>query len=253
MGYLNVEPLVCGLENDPLFRVCRESPARVAEALHAGEIDAGMIPSIEYAYGRYDAVRGLGIASRGAVRSVCLFHRRPLAQVRSIAVDTSSRTSVALLRILMRERGLSGVSMTEASPDVRGMLLGADAALVIGDAALAAAGDTPHLDLGRAWTDLTGLPFVYAFWAGVTDGLDAVHVERLERALEEGLPARELLASRYNGAVALDPAVKVSYLRDAITYRLGAEEYAGLREFYRLAHEMTLIPEAPDLRFYGDR
>jgi chorismate dehydratase len=104
VSYLNAGPLVWGLEKEEGYQLLRDTPARVAGCLHSGGVDLGMIPSIEYAFGRYAIVPGIGIGSRGAVQSVLLFHTRPLEDVRRVALDTSSRTSAALVRILLRER-----------------------------------------------------------------------------------------------------------------------------------------------------
>jgi chorismate dehydratase len=103
VAYLNAEPLVYGLEGDARFRLERDLPSRVAEKLHRGESDLGMIPSVEYAFGDFAIVPGLAIGSRGPVRSVNLYHRRPLSEIRRVALDTSSRTSVALTKILLHE------------------------------------------------------------------------------------------------------------------------------------------------------
>src|SRR5215813_11416766 len=103
VSYLNVAPIVHGLHDDPRFHLLSEVPSQVAERLHAGEIDLGTIPSIEYAFGDYAIVPGIAIASRGPVRSVCLYYDGPLSAVRRVALDTSSRTSVALVKILMAE------------------------------------------------------------------------------------------------------------------------------------------------------
>ncbi len=253
VSYLNVEPLIAGLENDRRFVLSRESPARVADQLQRGDIDLATIPSIEYARNRYAMVRGIGIASRGAVRSVRLYHRRPLSSIRTVALDVSSRTSIALLRIVLEARGVRAYDTTTAPPDVDRMLGGTDAALVIGDAALAYAGDADSLDLGEAWASLTGLPFVYAFWAGRPDALELAHIEALERAVERGLAEIPAIAARYNGSVALGSRLKEAYLRENIGFRLGGEEYAGLAEFFDRAAALGILPEAPALRFYGER
>ena len=104
VSYLNAAPTVHGLAGDPRFEIVRDVPSRIAALLHAGEIDLGLIPSIEYAEGDYAIVPGIAIASRGPVRSVMLLHRGPLEGIRRVAVDTSSRTSAALVRVLLRER-----------------------------------------------------------------------------------------------------------------------------------------------------
>ena len=102
VSYLNAEPLVFGLERDPAFVLVRDLPSRVASMLVSGAIDLGMIPSAAYADGDYAIVPGVAIASRGPVRSVRVYHRGSLAGARTVALDTSSRTSVVLARVLLR-------------------------------------------------------------------------------------------------------------------------------------------------------
>ena len=250
--YLNVEPIVHGLRDDPRFEVVRDVPSRVAEWLHAGEIDLGMIPSVEYARGDYAIVPGIAIASRGPVRSVELLHERPLEHLRRVALDTSSRTSVALLRILLRERLGREPEYMPMPPDPEAMLSAADAALVIGDPALFYDGSAERLDLGEAWWALTGLPFVFAFWAGRAGIVGAEELGRLQRSLRAGLESIGEIASSYNGHGAGHAADNEAYLRQCIVYDLGEEELAGLREFYRRAHGFGLIPRRPELRFHGD-
>jgi chorismate dehydratase len=208
-------------------------------------------------------VPGVGIASRGPVRSVSLFHRQPLSGVRRVALDSSSRTSAALLRILLHDRLGRDPEYVVMSPSLPDMLAAADAALLIGDRALYFEGEESRLDLGQEWTERTGLPFVWAFWAGRRDAAGSSQVARLQTALAAGLLALPAIASTYNGAgipgrtkgePRLDrAAVNEDYLRRNIVFRLGEEESAGLSEFYRRAHELGLIARVPELRFYGGR
>jgi chorismate dehydratase len=249
--YLNVAPIVHGLGRDDRFVMIRDVPSRIAERLHAGEIDVGMIPSIEYAAGEYAIVPGIAIGSRGTVRSVCLFHRIPLQRVRRVAVDASSRTSVALLKIILRERLRREPEYVTAPPSVSAMLDVADAALVIGDPALYFDGDVPRLDLGAAWRALTAVPFVYAFWAGRPGALQPADVARLQESLRTGLGELPVVAAQYNGLGAGRLRENEAYLRSNISYRLGVQELAGLEEFYRRAHVAGLLPRVPELRFYG--
>ena len=249
--YLNVAPIVHGLSGDGRFAVVTDVPSRIAERLHAGEIDLGMIPSVEYAAGDYAIVPGIAIGSRGPVRSVSLFHRVPLDRVRRVAVDVSSRTSVALLKVLLRDRLGRDPEYATAAPVVTEMLADADAALVIGDPALYFDGDVPRLDLGAEWQALTGLPFVYAFWAGRPGILEPEDIVRLQDSLLAGLRALPAIASQYNGHGAGRSAENEAYLRSNIAYGLGAQEVAGLREFYRRAHAAGLIARVPELRFHG--
>lgn len=250
VSYLNAEPLVFGLEKDLGFELLRDVPSRVAARLHAGDIHLGMIPSIEYARGDYAVVPGVAITSRGPVRSVRLLLRRPLEQVERVALDASSRTSQALARILLHDKGRDP-EYVEMAPEPARMLAEADAALLIGDPALFLDLPGEAMDLGEEWTRLTGLPFVYAFWAGRPGVVDADGVRRLQEAQRQGVALLDRIAARYNGLGAGQAARSESYLRNNIVYRLGDDERAGLTEFYRRAFALGLIPRLPELRFHG--
>jgi chorismate dehydratase len=253
VSYLNAEPHVFGLDDDPGFRLERDVPSRIARRLHAGEVDLGLIPSIEYAFGHYAIVPGCAIASRGPVRSVCLFHHGPLERVRRVAVDTSSRTSVALARVLLRERlGPPGPQFVPMAPSLVDMLAVADAALVIGDPALDLEDRAPRIDLGEEWQRLTGLPFVFAFWSGRPGTVNPAGVRRLQQALAAGRGALDEVARAHARGDAVRAGVYESYLRSNIVYELGEEEIAGLREFYRRAHALALLPAVPELRFHAE-
>jgi chorismate dehydratase len=250
VSYLNAAPTVHGLEGDGRFTLVRDVPAKIAALLHAGEVDLGLIPSIEYAEGDYAIVPGVAIASRGPVRSVTLLYRGRLESVRRVAVDTSSRTSAALVRVLLRERLGHDPEYVPMPPDVPIMLNSADAALVIGDPALYYDGEAARLDLGDEWRTRTGKPFVYAFWAGRPGVATADDVGRLQSACAAGLLALSHIASTYNGHPER-AALNESYLRRNISYALGEEEQGGLREFYVRAHARRLIARVPELRFHG--
>jgi chorismate dehydratase len=224
----------------------------MARRLHAGAVDLGMIPSIEYAFGRDAIVPGIAIGSRGSVRSVSLFHSRPLDEVRRVAVDASSRASVALLKVLLHERLGRDPEYVPMAPALVDMLDVADAALIIGDPALDQESPVPGLDVGEEWTRLTGLPFVYAFWAGPPGVVTPAGVARLQAALASGLGAFSEIAARHaDGTPGRAPAYE-AYLRENVVYSLGEEEIAGLREFYRRAHALDLVPAIPELSFHAD-
>jgi chorismate dehydratase len=252
VGYLNAVPTVHGLGKDARFEIVRDVPSRIAARLHAGEIDLGLIPSIEYAEGDYAIVPGIAIASRGPVRSVSLLHRGRLEDVRRVAVDTSSRTSAALVRVLLRERLGRDPEYVGMAPDISAMLDAADAALVIGDPALYYDGPAARMDLGEEWTTRTGRPFVYAFWAGRPGVIGKGDVAALRAATAAGRAAVRDIASTYNGHPDR-AALNEAYLRRHIVYDLGEAELAGLREFYARAHALGLIARVPELRFHGHR
>jgi chorismate dehydratase len=252
VSYLNAAPHVFGLERDPGFKLLSDVPSRIARKLHAGEVDLGIIPSVEYAFGSYAIVRGPAIASRGAVRSVGLFHRGPLERVRRVALDTSSRTSAILTRILLRERLGRDPEYVAMGPHLADMLAVADAALLIGDPALEHDADASHLDLGEEWSRLTGLPFVFAFWAGRAGAVSPAGVARLQEALAAGLLALDQIAASHADGMPGRRALYADYLRTSIVFQLGEQELLGLREFYRRAHAQSLIPAVPELRFHGE-
>jgi chorismate dehydratase len=195
VSYLNTRPLVYGLENPGTSEARNpgtslslrfDVPSVCAALLAAGEIDLGLVPSITYAAGDR-AVPGVSIASEGPVASVALYTRKHVRDVRTLALDTSSRTSVALTRILCARRFEIAPSFVPHAPDLSAMLAACDAALLIGDPALFVdhrALGAEKIDLGQTWTDLTGLPFVWAFWVGRsgTDGIDGQVVSRLQAA-----------------------------------------------------------------------
>jgi chorismate dehydratase len=250
--YLNVAPIIHGLRGDSRFELVPEVPSLLSESLHRGAVDLGMIPTIEYAGHDYAIVPGIAIASRGPVRSVRLFYRGSLESIRRVALDTSSRTSVALVRILLRERLGADPEYVAMGPDVGRMLEAADAALVIGDPALDHEHEAPTLDLGAEWRSLTGLPFVFAFWAGRPGAVSRDQVAALQASLRAGLDAIPAISAAYPRSSPGRARENEEYLRSNIVYDLGEAEQAGLREFYRRSALLGLIPSVPELRFHGD-
>lgn len=276
IDYLNSRPLVtCFPELAPPGSVEVENlpPSELARRLREGVLDVALVPAVEYFLAPpelgYRIVPGLGISSHGAVESIRLYHRVPLGEVRELAVDSSSQTSVLLTRLLFELRpdrrwkagrlggrpSLRTVAPQEATAAI---LAGAssssapDAVLLIGDAALGI--DRPAgwsvLDLGLEWTRWTGLPFVYAFWVfrgepvqGVTECLQGVArrgIAGIDRIVERGpLPPNMTRESARR------------YLTHAIRFRLGEHELDGLREFISKANECELIDvrSGRELRF----
>jgi len=255
VGYLNARPLVYGLDAHAGFDVRYDIPSECARLLHAHETDLGLIPSIEYLRGPrpYLLVPGSAVTSQGPVASVAIYTRREPKDIRTIAMDSSSRTSVALATVLLQRRFGRTVDALSMPPDLTTMLASADAALIIGDTALfldhRAAG-AQKIDLGEAWTAWTGLPFVYAFWAGWPDALGPEHVDALQRARAEGVEHSDDVAAAYYPDDAQREDVARRYLRDNIRYVLGSDELEGLKTFYRYATELGLAAYNGTLRFY---
>jgi len=253
VDYLNARPLVYGLElKSHLFSLRFDVPSKCAALLHEGSIDVGMIPSIEYLRGRdYRIVPGLGIISDGPVASVALFTTRPLDAVRSIAADTSSRTSYALLKILCVERFGIDPDFQLMPPDPEAMLHRCDAALLIGDPALFLDHErlgANKIDLGDEWKALTHLPFVWAFWAGRRDALLPDAVQALISARDRGMMASDEIAATYCGPERAQRGR--AYLRENIQYMLGSREQAGLIKYYELAEQHGVVNAVVPPLFY---
>ena len=266
VGYLNARPLVYGLERHPRFDLRYDIPAECARLLHAGAIDVGLIPSIEYLRGdvQYALVHGAAVTSRGPVASVAIYTRRDPHEIRTIAMDSSSRTSVALATVMLRRRFGVAAEAISMPPDLEAMLAAADAALIIGDVALMldqspipnqSAIPNPQsaiekLDLGQLWTESTGLPFVYAFWAGWPDVLTPADGDALLQARDRGVAHAAEVARTYYPDDPARQAVAERYLRDNIRYTFGDEELEGLRTFYAYAAELGFVCFDGALRFY---
>jgi len=255
VSYLNVRPLVYGLERHPDDVSVRfDVPSVCAALLAAGEIDLGMVPSITHLDRPGDrVVPGVCIGSYGAVASVALFSRVPVAAIRRIALDTSSRTSVALTRILCSRRFGISPAFVSRPPDLRSMLADADAALLIGDPALfldPADYGVSKIDLGAEWTAMTGLPFVWAFWAGRPDAADARTVRLLQDAAEEGMRRSDQIADDYCRE---RPELRVlarHYLKNNLMFRLDLRAVAGLEAYYREAAALSLVPAPGPVTFF---
>ena len=269
VGYLNARPLVFDLEQDPRFDVRFDLPARCADLLHAGQTDLGLIPSIELlrAPGGPDAYRivpDLAIASRGPVASVAIFTTRDMRNVRSISLDTSSRTSVALTRVMCARVFGIEPRFEGHGPDLPAMLQEADAALIIGDQALFLDGGpvvvgqgagtrtvtVEKIDLGQLWLETTGLPFVYAFWAGRPGAVGPDEVRALQATRDASLGRTREISEFYFPGDPVRQDTSDRYLRDNIKYYLGPDERAGLELFYRYAAEAHVVPRAVTPTFF---
>lgn len=255
VGYLNARPLTWALDRAPdQWQVRYDVPAVCAALLESGAVDLGLVPSIDYLQGPdYRLVPGVGIGSRGPVASVALFTRKPIDAVRRIALDTSSHTSVALVKVLCRHRFRIEPEFVAHGPDLDAMTRVSDAALIIGDPALEA--DPARLglqkiDLGAEWTAMTALPFVYAAWTGRPGAITSAEVRLLQAAQEEGARSTDAIAEEYGRG---DPAATTraaAYLRDNVKYGLGADEIAGLQMFLDYAADVEAAPRRRRLEFF---
>lgn len=252
VGFLNARPLVHGLSTHPHFSLRFDVPSVCAELLHGGAIDVGLVPTIELLRGpvAYDVAPGLAIGCLGAVNSVAIFTRVPIAHVRRLAIDVSSRSSVGLARLLCRTHFGIDPLLVDAPPDLERMLAEADAALLIGDPALYApwqALGLEKVDLGAAWYALTGLPFVFAVWAARPGVLTPPVVQALQAARRAGGSAIPTLTLQAAGGDSARAGLLARYLRENIRYDLDEAALRGLRRYLALAVADGIAPDRPDV------
>ena len=257
VSYFNTRPLVHALENGKIehpFELQFDVPSVCADKLHRHETDIALIPSIEIARAAepYAIAPGASISSTGAVRSVLLVHKTDPADIRTIALDTGSRTSVALSRIILHQVYACNPETFPASPNLDQMLANADAALIIGDAALELDLERyRYIDLGEAWTKLTGLPFVYACWTGREGALSASSAELLVRARTLGVASIGEIADAHASSAPHSSEFYHTYLSQNIRFDLGEQECKGLERFYQYALELNAIENIPKMKFFG--
>jgi cyclic dehypoxanthinyl futalosine synthase len=258
VSFLNARPITYGLERDDAVDLRFDIPARCAEALARGEVDLALLPFASYATSAEPlrVVPGVAVAGRGPVRTVLLAGEVPWERMTEIALDSASRSSALLLRLLTAERGLSPRFDQSDHEGILEAAGGSRGALVIGDRGFQVAERYPHVyDLGAEWAALTGLPFVYAVWAGRPDAASPEDVARLQASLRAGLEHRAEIARAWvaeRGGEAPSAAVCESYLTHNIRYQLGAEELSGAAAFISRAQAAGEIAPGTRVRFFDD-
>lgn len=255
VNFLNSKPLAWGFlkgHHADLFAPSYHPPALVARLLAQGNIDIGLIPSIEVQrIPGLTVLPDLCVASRHEVRSVILVSRCPPEEIRKVALDQNSRTSAALLRILLRERYGLDPEYVQERPDPERMLAENDAALLIGDPALKVDRERFRvIDLAGEWNALTGLPFTFAVWA-VRPGVDLPELPfYFKSSLRYGLSSLDNLVRESAAELELERSDVHAYLTENLHFFLRQDEIAGLEEFYRRAHTHGLILEPKPLVFW---
>ena len=248
VSYLNTKPLVYGLaELAPQHELVFDLPSRLADQLATGSLDVALIPSIEFFQNPdYTIVSDACIGCRGRVLSVKLLSRVPMRQVRTLALDEGSRTSVALARILLKERFNIEPEQQPLPIDARYEQSPADAVLVIGDRAIhpARGNWVAQWDLGDEWNRWSELPFVFAMWVanvGQASRLPEV-AAALSAARDAGVANLQRIARDEAPQVGLTYDQTLTYLRDNLHFYLGPGERAGLVLFYEQACKLGLAP-----------
>ena len=257
VSFLNTKPLIYGIENNLVahnFELIKAIPSLLAVDLIAGKLDVGLIPSIAYAKNSpmLRIVPECGIIAHGAVNSIRLYFNKDLRKIRTVALDISSMTSVVLTKIILAERYEVKPDFIVAQPDVKRMLASADAALVIGDSALfkTESAGTGYLDLADEWYDMTGLPFVFAVWAGKSGALTLDDTQAVISSKILGLDNMDKVCTAAAEEYNTDFELVKSYLTDNIQFNLGEEEIAGMRQYFELAYYHGALEYQPLLNFY---
>jgi chorismate dehydratase len=282
--FLNTAPLVWGFAEGPLmgrYDLSFTVPSQCAEALRSGTVDVAIIPAIEYQ--RMDHVvvlPGMAIAAKGEVRSLLVVAKKPIQLAKRIALDTSSRATVALVRMLAKEHWKISPEFVDAAPDAQQMLKEADAALIIGDPALRIAlkmdaladkvpsgepccqGDAENMpvpgfdtlfvyDVAHQWREMTGKPCVLAVWAGRREAITPEIVADFQASKRYGFEHIREIAEAASIKLDLPPRALEVYLRDNIQFDLDEENLAGLRLYFEKAAAMGLIARDRRLEFAG--
>ena len=280
--YLNTAPLVWSFTKGPLrgkYELSFTVPSECAEALRSGRADVAIIPAIEY-----QRIPGLvilpdlAIASKKTVRSLLLISKAPIGQVRSVALDSSSRSTQALTKILLERHWRAPAEFFEMAPDLPVMLEKADAALLIGDPALrvsleiASEDPGPHADgricrleqLGlplagsafvydvvEQWRAMTGLPAVLAVWAAREEVVTGELAENFQASRDLGLRKIREISDEWSPKLALPARELERYLRENIDFTLDAENVAGLKRYFQEAAKSGLLSGVKELQLAG--
>jgi chorismate dehydratase len=259
VSYLNTRPLVFGIEQGlgaNRLELSYDVPSVLASRMAAGELDLALLPIIELArIPNLVVVPGLAIGSLGNCRSVLLVAKKPLASVRSVALDPESRTSNTLAAVLCATAWGIAPEFVAGPRDLALALEEHDAAVRIGDKALFAPLPPGAIayDLGGAWTARTTLPFVFAVWAARPGLVDREVYEVLHASRRAGAAALPEIAADYTWNGRQYPEIALPYLRDAMRFRLGDPEVAAMRRFLAAAAGIGVIDVAPTVEFASFR
>jgi chorismate dehydratase len=264
--YLNTAPLVWGFSHGPLrgkYDLSYTVPSLCAEALRRGEADIAIIPAIEYQrIPDVVVLPGMAVAAKQEVRSILVLAKHRIEQARRVALDSCSRSSAALVRLLCRKRWRIEPAFFEAPPEPAAMLAEADAALVIGDPALRVAvrmdaGELPVegveslgvYDVAYEWRQMTGRPCVLAVWTARRAAATPEVVADFLASMEYGLAQIDEIAAEASGQLSLPAPALARYLRENIDFSLDEENRAGLEWYFRECAEARLIEQARPIEF----
>lgn len=261
VSYLNARPLIDGLERETDIEMIHRVPSRLLDTLESGDAKIALCPVIDFqqSAAELEIIPAGAIGCDGPALTVKVFSRSPINELDEIAVDGESHTSVALLRIVMRE-------LWARDPILRTRTLGTpgsvaddkppEALLLIGDKVIAATPDRTtypyELDLGDAWRELSGKPFVFATWMTRVGSELGDLPHRLDRIRRDNQGRLAEIAARHADTNGWPEDLAISYLSQNLRYVLGEPELAGIEDFWRRCHEFGVIDELRPMRLYGN-
>ena len=249
VSYFNTRPLIHQLDQNPDIRLHVAPPAFLAQMIDQGQAHAALIPSIDYqlAQQQWVILPVAVIGTRQEVLTVRVFSQNPIEQIQTLYCDIESHTSVALVQIVWRLLFKKKLTIKPLTAELSAL----QSVLLIGDKVIPQLNRWPcEFDLGSAWTDLTGLPFVFAFWAAPPDQkLDAL-IDILKNACQQGLAHIEQIVDKYAQQHGLQPELAHKYLTENLCFDFGQPQKQALQKFYQLAHQLEITPQCRPLQFY---
>jgi chorismate dehydratase len=252
VSYLNTVPLVWGFEHSPdqnlrsIFDLRYALPSVCADQLASGEADIGIVPVIETARQKLDYFRGTGIACHGPVRTILLISKVPFAKIQTLATDAGSRSSVMLSRVILAEKYGATPRLVSRPADLAAMLGEADAALIIGDAALRIDPATlpfETLDLGEAWNEMTGLPMVFAVWSGRKELMSTRYERAFLDSCRYGLSHVDEIVKAEAPVRGVSENLVREYLTRHIVFELGDRDMEGMQLYLKQALALDRMKE----------
>jgi chorismate dehydratase len=245
VSYLNAKPLIHGLERDERVELHLAVPSKLLDGLRDARYDVALLPVIDYQrMAGLRVVVGGGIGSDGETLTVRIFSKRPVERIERLACDTDSHTSVALARVLLGERFGRRPEFVDLTAEAAG---GCDALLLIGDKVVCEGpkGYPHQIDLGQAWKETTGLPFVFAAWMARADVDLGDLPGRLESAKRDGLAHVDDLVTRFAVPRGWPADVARRYMTEYLKYDVGPRELDAIRLFHQLAAKHGLLADSP--------
>jgi cyclic dehypoxanthinyl futalosine synthase len=250
VSFLNAWPLTAGLDRSDRIELVLAEPSRCAALLEAGEVDLALVSVAALTKGEYDVVPGLAIGADGPVQTVLLVGEQSAAVWDEVYLDTASRTSHVLAKLVLDGMGVHPRFTPMPADEGVPRAVGTKGALVIGDRAFDVR-KSQILDLGREWTHATKLPMIFALWAARPGRVSPEDVQELTRAAQRGLGMRTELAQRFAALKGGDPERYRRYLTQRIRYGLGPYELQGLETFLERAAAKGFLPPMK-VRFVDD-